>query len=214
MTHTTPPDLLPLLAIRTAGEQVRYIYEHYPAAKVSNGAAMRIAAAVYYPAKLHYIEESSGLVRISADYMVFSRFLSHCTSISRLGRAYRQPKQTGDYIYASSTRQPVSTKKAVKELLLKFPQAWYNDGVLAEKSLQYFPVPGVNCIYDATAKLVELSGPKAAVEAALAHLETIMRRSRELRASLENPHKPSHVQQDRAIMAEVSAVQWAVYAKR
>ncbi len=66
MTHTTPPDLLPLLAIRTAGEQVRYIYEHYPAAKVSNGAAMRIAAAVYYPAKLHYIEESSGLVRISA----------------------------------------------------------------------------------------------------------------------------------------------------
>ncbi len=108
----------------------------------------------------------------------------------------------------------MSTKKAVKELLLKFPQAWYNDGVLAEKALQYYPVPGASCIYDATTTQVELSGPKAAVEAALAHLETIMRRSRELRASLENPHKPSHVQQDRAIMAEVSAVQWAVYAKR
>ncbi len=197
-----------LMAIDTAEEQVAYVYEHHPEARQSNGRLMLLALKGYRPAEVRSWENGDASIIVSS-YMAFGDLLKHCGSLARLGRAIRRAKATGEELPRGYSHLfKVKVRDAVKLVLDKNPAAFYNEGVLCEEVLRYFPIEGVSCVYDRAMKTVSIQAPTEILENVLARLETIMRRSREIRNGDGNQYDPSHVKQEREIAFAFSTSYW------
>src|SRR5579872_1785167 len=191
--HPLEVDSRAMLAIDTAREKAAYIYEHYPEARQSNGKLMLSAIKSYKPIAVQ-CHEDNGFVTITAGYMEFAGMITNCVSIARLGRSIRRAKETGERIISQPIKmQRIRALDAVRTVLEKNPAAFYNEGVLCQEVLRYFPIEQVSCTYDPITQKVILVAPTDLIERVLAHLESIVRHSRTIRNSMDSPHKPSIV---------------------
>jgi len=205
--HPEQVERVALLAIETAEEQVKYIYEHYPETKKDNGLLL-FHFAKGYP-KLRLLQENENYV-IQAKYDDFFYFLKRANSITRLGRHLRQPELTGETLIPSTEKLKtnIKTMEAVKKVLEEVPQARYNEGVLAERVLRYFQPQGIEMSYNKETQEIMLKAPKSLMLAVLRHIETISRASRKLRSML-NFEQNSPIPEKRQIEYDISSREWA-----
>ena len=195
-----------LLAIETAEDQTRWIYEHYPETLHDNGLLL-FHFAKGYP-KLRLYEENNKYI-IQAPYDNFFYFLKRANSITRLGRHIRQPERTGETLISSTgLKMPIKTTKAVKQVLMEVPAARYNEGLLSERVLRYFQPQGIEMQYDKEIQEITLKAPKSLMLAVLRKLETISRVSRKLRSTLKFEGN-SAVPEKRSIEYDYSTHEWA-----
>ena len=204
--HPEQLERMALLSIETAEKQVEYIYNNYPETKQDNGLLL-LHFAKGYP-KLNLSQEGNDYI-IRAKYDSFFYFLKRANSITRLGRHIRQPRRTGAELHQNINylKTNIKTTEAVKQVLEEFPQARYNEGVLAEKVLRYFQPQGVIMHYDRDSQEITLRAPKDLMLAVLRHIETIARRSREYREA--HPFTESPKAQERKVEYDFSTKEWA-----
>lgn len=169
-----------LMAIQTTERQVSYIYENHPEAKHDNGILIYYILQAY--PKLACATDSNTVI-LTAKFANFAYFLKHTASITRLGRHIRHPAHNGVQIaqrYAAPLPLPI--KQAVKLAMEADPSTRYNEGFLCQAVMRRWPMQGAQMLYaDGTITLI---CARAQLPEILRRLETITRRSREVRAEL------------------------------
>ena len=191
-----------LMAIQTTEQQVAYIYERHPEAMRDNGILISYILHAYPKLACTTTADS---ITITAKFADFAYFLKHTASITRLGRHLRHPAHNGTAIaqrYADPLPLPV--KEAVRLTMESDPSTRYNEGFLCQAIMRRWPMPGAQMLYaDGT---ITLTCPTAQLPKILRRLDTITRRSREVRAKLA--YTDSSVAQKRQIEYGFSTGYW------
>ncbi len=204
--HPEMIEEMALKAIATASARVQYIYDTYPEARNSNGDLILLVMRKIYPRAIRYTEKD-GIVSITANYKEMAYFLKHAQSLTRLGRHIRQPAATGQYAAGGGiAKRGITTKEAARRIMELSPAERWHEGFLCEKLLRYFPVPGTTCAYSRETQETTITAPKELLAPLLAHLETITRRSRELRRAAG--YQGSPVRQEREVEYAFSTEEW------
>ena len=170
-----------LMAIQTTNAQVAYIYAHHPEAKQDNGILISYILKAY--PKLHR-NENADTITISAEFADFAYFLKHTNSITRLGRYIRHPStaNTEAITQRYADPLPLPIKEAVKQVMKVDPSTRYNEGFLCQAVLRHYPMPNTQITY--AGGIITLICSRDLLPSLLRRLETITRRSRELRAEM------------------------------
>ena len=191
-----------LMAIQTTEQQVAYVYEKHPEAMKDNGMLISYILRAY--PKLA-CTSTAGTITITAKFADFAYFLKHTASITRLGRHIRRPAKNGTAIAQQySDPLPLPIKDAVRLAMESDPSARYNEGFLCQAIMRRWPVQGAQMLY--ADGIITLTCPKAQLPEILRRLDTITRRSREVRAKLA--YTDSAVAQKRQIEYGFSTGYW------
>ena len=191
-----------LMAIQTTEQQVAYIYERHPEAMHDNGILISYILKAYPKLACSSV---AGTITITAKFADFAYFLKHTASITRLGRHIRHPAHNGTAIaqrYAAPLPLPV--KEAVKLVMEADPSTRYNEGFLCQAIMRRWPVRDAQMLY--ADGMITLTCPTTQLPEILRRLDTITRRSREVRAKLA--YTDSAVAQKRQIEYGFSTGYW------
>ena len=197
--HPEEYERIQLYAIQGHEKQAEWIYAHHPEARQDNGILIKYMALA--DPRLAYARSTEGTVFITAQYTDFFYFLRRIGGMTRAGRNIRQPRLHDQELPRRTQKgKRVQTREAVRRIMEIEPAARYNEGLLAAKLLQHFPLEGITLAYDHERHTLTLQAPEARLTAVFRYIDSIARASRKHRQA--TPYTDSPVAQKREVMQD------------